>query len=141
MNRAQWMMALIVTFLPTLAAAQMGGQERIVAQVPFEFVVGNRIVPPGQYVVKPSALSGTALIFQNARAGVGVVSANFLDETPKPADSYAMVFKKYGNQHFLWKIKIRGSRRIVRLPESRAEAELRARGVPATAESLLASNQ
>jgi len=141
MKRAQWMMALIVTLLPTLAAAQLAGNQRIVTQVPFEFVAGNRILPPGQYAVESAVPNGTALMLRNVTAGVGIVSANSLDETSKASDTYALVFRKYGNQHFLWEVRIKGTRTTLRLPESRAEAELRAQAVPATAEILLASNQ
>jgi len=52
-----------------------------------------------------------------------------------------MVFKKYGDQHFLWKINTKGSRVSLRLPESKAEAELRAQGRLTTEEILLASNK
>lgn len=137
MKRAKWMLALTLTVLPGLAAAQLNSGEKIVAQVPFEFMVANKIVPAGQYVVQ-SAPIGTALVIQNAGAKVNLFSAASLDEAKKASGSYALVFKKYGDQHFLWKIKIKGSRVTCRLPESKAEAELRAQNAPATEEILLA---
>ena len=63
------------------------------------------------------------------------------DETRTPAANYALVFHKYGDQYFLWGMKVKGSRTIYRLPESKAEAELLARNEPVTEEILLASLQ
>jgi hypothetical protein len=141
MKRTMWILALTLTMLPTLAAAQLHSNERIVAQVPFEFTVANKIVPAGEYSVRSAVQDGSVLMIQNVGAKVGLMTGNFLDETKKPADNYVMVFKKYGTQHFLWQIRIKGSRAICRLPESKAEKELLAQKVNATEEILLASLQ
>jgi hypothetical protein len=67
----------------------------------------------------------------------------FTSATPtlakKASGSYALVFHKYGDRAFLTVIKLAGDRTIYEIPESRAEAELRAQNVTATEETLLAS--
>ena len=139
MKRAKWMLALALMVLPGLAAAQLNSSQKIMAQVPFEFVVANKPVPAGEYTIQPSVFEGSTLLIRNTRASVSLFSAQMPSEDKTPAGSYALVFKVYGSQHFLWKIKVKGSRVTCRLPESKAEAELRAQNLPATEEVLLAS--
>ena len=50
-----------------------------------------------------------------------------------------MVFERYGNQYFLSEIRIAGSNLTYKLPQSRAEAELRAQNAPASPVTLLAA--
>lgn len=141
MIRAKWMLAFMLTLLPTLAAAQLGGNERIKMQVPFEFVVANRTVPAGMYLVKAAVPEGSTLMLRNSAAKVSVMTSNVVSESETTADSYAMVFKKYGETRFLSEIRIAGSRMVCRLPENKAETELRAKNAPSTEEILLASGR
>jgi hypothetical protein len=48
MKFATRILALTVTLLPILAAAQLGSSDKIVFQVPFQFTVANKVVPAGQ---------------------------------------------------------------------------------------------
>lgn len=141
MKNAKWMfaVALALTVLPGLAVAQLKSGERITAKVPFQFVVSNKIVPAGTYQVTSAAMTGRTLSIENAGAKVGLFLPASRTESKTNAASYALVFKKYGNQHFLSQIKLAGSRIMYRLPESKAEAELRAQNVAASEEILLAS--
>jgi hypothetical protein len=139
MKHAKRMLALALMMLPALAAAQLHSSQKIVTQVPFEFVVANKIVPAGECVVQSVTMDGRTLMIQNAGARVGLFSPTFLDEAKKVAGSYALVFNKQGHQYFLRGIKLGGTRITYRLPESKAEAELRARSGPALEEVVLAS--
>ena len=55
-------------------------------------------------------------------------------ETAAPA----LVFHKYGDRYFLSGMKIEGTRVMYRLPESKAEMELRAQNAPMSEQTLLA---
>jgi hypothetical protein len=70
---------------------------------------------------------------------VSLVSPSSQSEGKQEASHYALVFKHYGNRYFLSGIKLEGSNITYRLPESKVEAELRARSVSATEETLRAS--
>jgi hypothetical protein len=135
-------LTLILTLLPMLAAAQTQTGTKIVAQVPFDFVVGSKIVPAGEFIVQrgdPGALTGAfTLALRNQRAKIGLMANPIRTELKKPAATNVLVFHKYGNRYFLWEVKVEGSQTAYRLPESRAEAELRAQNIHATEEILLA---
>jgi hypothetical protein len=139
MKYAKRMLALVLISLPILAAAQMVSSTRIVGQVPFPFMVGNRHVPAGEYTVQPVTNGGRMLAIRGVGAKVGLFTPAMITVAKKASGSYALVFHKYGETAFLTGIKLAGDRTIYEIPESRAEAELRAQNVTATEEVLVAS--
>jgi hypothetical protein len=122
-----------------MAAAQLMSNSRIAAQVPFEFVVANKIVPAGECVVQTATMDGKILTIRNADAKVSLFASWSPTESKQSASHYTLVFNQYGDQYFLSSIKLQGSKIGYRLPESRAEAELRAQNVSATEKTLLAA--
>lgn len=139
MKRTKWMLMMTSMLLSGLAVAQLQGDAKIVAQVPFEFMVANRFVPAGRCEIRSFAKNGGAQTIRLDGTRVALFARASLTETKKAADNYALVFKRYGNQYFLSGIKLPGSHVTYRLPESKAEAELRAQNLPGGEEVLLAS--
>jgi hypothetical protein len=139
MKHAKWAVAVTLVVLSGMAAAQLMSSSRIAAQVPFEFVVANKIVPAGECVVQAATMDGKILMIDNADARVGLFSGSFQTESKQRASHYALVFNRYGDHYFLTGIKLQDSKITYRLPQSRAEAELLAQNVSATEETLLAS--
>jgi len=133
------MVVVTLVVLSGMAAAQLASGSRIVAQVPFEFMVANKIVPAGTWEVRKATIDGRTLTIANADAKVGLFSGSSWTEGKQSAANYALVFNRYGDRYFLTGIKVQGSKITYRLPESRVEAELRAQNVSATEQTLLAS--
>jgi hypothetical protein len=133
------MLALALIALPILAVAQMVSSTRIVGQVPFPFMVGNKHVPAGECTVEPATNGARTLVIRNVGEKVGFFTPAMPTLAKKASGSYALVFHKYGDRAFLTGIKLAGDRTIYEIPESKAEAELRAQNVTATEETLLAS--
>jgi hypothetical protein len=129
---------LTLTLLPMLAAAQMQPDTKIVAQVPFDFVIGSKVVPAGQFSVQSAAPGAVTLAMRNWNAKINMVANPTRVESKKPAATNALVFHKYGHRYFLWEVKVEGSRIMYQLPEGSSEAELRAQNVQAPEEVLLA---
>jgi 2-keto-4-pentenoate hydratase len=140
MKQANWLVAVTLVVLSGMAAAQLIGSTRVVAQVPFEFMVANEIVPAGECEVQALTMDGnTPLMIRNAGAKVGLFSPTRRTESKQVAPDYALIFEHYGDRYFLSGIKLQGSKVIYHLPESKVEAELRAQNVSATEETVLAS--
>jgi len=140
MKYAKRMLALTLIALPILAAAQMG-TKRIQGQVPFSFMVGTKHVPAGKYTVEAATPGGRVLVIRNVAAGESLLTPAMPNLAKKASGSYALVFNKYGDRAFLTGIKLAGDRTIYEIPQSRAEAELRAQNATATEEVLLASEK
>lgn len=132
------MLVLALMLVSTGAALAQLGNGRLTAQVPFDFVLGNKAIPAGELTVQSLTANGVLMI-QNYDARVSVISAPQMNETRKPATSCRLVFHRYDNRYFLSGIEIEGSTIGYRLPVSKAEAELRAQNVTPTQEVLLAS--
>ena len=132
-------LTLTLTMLPLLATAQLTSSQKLVTQVPFEFVLGSKIVPAGEWTVQLASMGSKTLVIGNSKAEVAMFSNTAPVEARKPAAHCALVFHKYGNSYFLSAVKIQGMQKSYGLPETKAEAEIRAQNVPATEETLLAS--
>jgi hypothetical protein len=141
MKYAKKMFALALVALPILAVAQMASTTKIVGQVPFPFMVGNKHVPAGQCTVEPVADGGRTLMIRNVGAKLSLFTTAAPLQAKKASGSYALVFRKYGDEAFLTGIRLAGDRTVYQIPESRAEAELRAQNVTSTEEALLASTK
>jgi hypothetical protein len=141
MKQVKWVVAVAFMVLSGMAVAQKIGSLRIVTDVPFEFMVANKVVPAGQYVVQAATMDGHSLFIRNAGAKVGLVSPTNTSEAKLRSSHYALVFMRYGDRYFLSGIKLEGSNISYRLPESKAERELRAKNAPSTEETLVASSQ
>jgi hypothetical protein len=139
MKQANWLVVVTLVVLSGMAAAQRIGSTKVVAQVPFEFMVANKIVPAGECVVQAANDDGRILMIRNTEAKVALMSTSSQAEGKQDASDYALVFQHYGDRYFLSGIKLQGSNITYLLPESKVEAELRAQNTSATEETLRAS--
>jgi hypothetical protein len=139
MKKAKWLVAVTLMLLSGMAFAQLNSDSRVVAQVPFKFMIANKTIPAGQCEVRVATMDRKTLQISNAGSGVSLFSPSYQTESKQGAAQYALVFKQYGDRYFLSGIKLQGSKIAYRLPESKLEAELRAENVPSTEETLLAS--
>lgn len=141
MKNAARIMAIVATLLPLLAVAQLNSSDKLITQVPFEFRAANKVVPAGECVVSLAGVDVKTLIVRNREGRVALITYAAMDQTSQKSSAAALVFHKYGNQYFLWRVKIGGSRTIYQLPESKAEAEMRAKNTTPAEEILLAAAQ
>ncbi|HWZ82101.1 MAG TPA: hypothetical protein VNW47_05740 [Terriglobales bacterium] len=135
MKRAKWMLAATMLMSSSLMFAQTL-HRTVVAQVPFEFMVGSKIIPAGECVVVTEATNVVSI--HNYSAKQGALSTALRADENKDGRT-VMAFERRGDQYFLAEIRIEGSDLTYKLPESRAEAELRAQNAPASTVTLLAA--
>jgi hypothetical protein len=138
MKSAKLMLALMITVVPMLASAQLKNSDKIVAKVPFQFVVANKPAPAGQWTVRVATADDRTVMIRNGDAKVNLLASISETETSKAATAPALVFHKYGDRYFLWGMKVADTRIVYRLPENKAEIELRAQNAPMSEEILLA---
>jgi hypothetical protein len=95
------MVIATVAFVTSVVSANAQGTIQVKANVPFEFVVGNEMLPAGEYTVRSATSSGQALIIQSDDASHAIYR---LSNTirPKTDDGEArLVFHRYGQNYFL----------------------------------------
>ena len=130
--------ALMVLALPMAAAAQLGSGQKIAANVPFEFVAWNKVVPAGNCIVQRTSMNGSTLTIQNTKAGMSTLALSREDRGKTATGAYTLVFHKYGTRHFLAQVQIADGT-IYMLPESKLERELRAQNTAPQDQIVLAS--
>ena len=72
MKYAKWMSALMLLFVPIMAAAQLQPSERIVTNVPFSFVVANQVIPAGECTIQSAGTQGSVLTLSNRDAKLNI---------------------------------------------------------------------
>ncbi len=110
-------------------------QNKVKADVPFAFRVGNVSLPAGSYTVRPAA--DHAFLLQNGDAGSAILSTYRNDERLK-ASAPKMVFHKYGDTYILVEIWDASGTEGMVIPETKLEKELRAsNSAPASGELVV----
>ncbi len=138
MKNAKWMV-LVAVMATGMAMAPSIANGRVVAQVPFEFMVGNATIPAGECDVKAADSTSGALLIRNADARKAMLALPSHTAGNRENADTTLVFARYGDLYFLSEIRIENSNWTYHLPASKAEKELRAQNIPAAREALLAS--
>ncbi len=110
----------------TLVAPLMAQSVRLTANIPFEFTIGNKTLPAGDYMIMNGS-DPYALMFQGKQGHVGALVLTKREDvvpTDHPERITRLQFNKYGDRYFLSKVDDGwvGSGFVVR--PSRPEREL-----------------
>ncbi|HLK62265.1 MAG TPA: hypothetical protein VKU19_02410 [Bryobacteraceae bacterium] len=119
---AQLLRAGCLCIAVTLPSAFAQPVNKLTVDVPFSFQVNNQQFPAGKYDVKASA-SETTVLLRSADCKRATFSFSNGIDSAKPHAHSALVFRTYGNQHFLSQILLGGGTGGRSLPMSRAERE------------------
>ena len=105
-----------------MAGTSFAQSNGVQADVPFDFTVGNRLLPAGTYSIKES--SNGLIAVKNHDKAITVMSLVEPDGT-KSANGGKLVFKRYGGQYFLSEILCNSVDINVRVPTSKTEQRVR----------------
>lgn len=119
MNRITSIVVYALASLLTSSGA--AAQSRTVqATVPFDFTVGNKVLPAGTYRITP--INSTAIEIRNRDMPVGAISTSVPDlMTNRASDSGKLVFHYYGHEYFLSQILCPSASMNMDLPTSKRE--------------------
>ena len=109
------------------------------ATVPFDFTVGNKVLPSGTYTIAPA--TEHVIVIRNREKNITVMSTSYGDG--KQSKTGKLVFNKYGDQYFLREILCSSADMSVELPASKTEkrARLQEARLESTPQVFLALNQ
>lgn len=117
--------AMITLFIAVAAsgvAAQAGS--RVVVNIPFDFVVGEKTLSAGEYTIKTiSRNSSQALLVQSADGSESVLTITNRVEARASQANSKVLFRQYGDKYFLSQVWTRGSTAGRELPRSKAERD------------------
>jgi hypothetical protein len=115
------LLSLTVLLMATAAGAQ---ETKVRASVPFDFVVGDRVYPAGEYSLNSMANNNAAIRIDNIRepAASHVISNACASVTLAPKTE--LVFHRMGGNYFLYQVWVAGNLSGREFPKSRAEVML-----------------
>jgi len=89
-------LSVLVGSMAVAAKAQNGGR-MLVANIPFQFMVGNETLPAGEYTVR--SVNSTTLQLQTRDGSASaVVQINYVPG--KKREQAVLIFNRYGNKYF-----------------------------------------
>src|SRR5262245_36131521 len=95
---------------------------KIRAEIPFDFMVGKKRLPKGEYLIESLNDSGT-LTIRHAKKGKAV-TFNTIKQKPTDSPKSKLVFNRYGDQYFLARIWDPSSETILKLNKSKTEKRI-----------------
>jgi len=109
-------------FSSAIAASSSLFTFRIKADIPFDFQVGKKKMPKGDYIIESVGSSGTILI----RKEKGGKAVNVLTVIDKHTDKHKsrLMFRRYGDQYFLARIWDGSSETVLKIEKSSAEKKV-----------------
>ncbi|HVO99770.1 MAG TPA: hypothetical protein VMT15_16975 [Bryobacteraceae bacterium] len=130
------MIRTFVTFALSAALSPVAlmAQSRINATIPFDFTVGTKSFPAGDYSIR--RVTESVLMIQNVRDGSGGMTQVSAEST-RPDGKLVLMFNRYGDTYFL--SKVLGDSQGWRLPASRVEKELIAKAASTKPAVLVAA--
>ena len=115
-------MVVLVSSLAVAAKAQTNGRIALIANIPFQFSIGNKSLPAGEYTVR-SISDDSRNVVLRIQSLDGKNSAILLAGTVegKAQERAKLVFHRYGNQYFFAQAWVDGDSRGLEAQKSRAE--------------------
>jgi hypothetical protein len=103
-----------------LSPVALLAQSQINAAIPFDFTIGAKSFPAGDYSVRQ--VSEHVLLVQSIKDGTGVMTMTMPTERTEKGGTPVLTFNKYGDTYFL--SKVTGDDRGWKLHQSAAEKEM-----------------
>jgi hypothetical protein len=127
--------ALFLLFA-TLAQAQ---QTRVTANIPFDFVVGERSYPAGEYFLNSTGPDGSVIQLLSAQQEVRRNVLSHQCASIIPSSNTKLLFRVIGDNYFLYQIWIEGNRSGREFPRSHVELLLARNQQPPTLVTVAAN--
>lgn len=95
------MLIVAIALATAVVSANAQSSAKVVSNIPFEFVVGDRTLPAGEYTVRPATASGAALMIQGEDNGKSAIRLVAQTAQKKNNTDARLVFHRYGQSYFL----------------------------------------
>jgi hypothetical protein len=123
-KQAYTMIAMIVLVgsMAVAARAQTSGRTQLIANIPFQFSVGNKTLPAGEYtVLAVDAESANVALKIQSQDGKMSAMVRMMTVTGKAQKSAKLTFHRYGDQYFFAEAWVDGDTSGLQAQKPRAE--------------------
>ena len=105
-----------------VAGTSFAQSKTVQAKVPFDFTVGNKLLPSGTYTIKEQSTG--LIVVKNHDKAIAMISLVNPDDN-KAAGGGKLVFHKYGSQYFLSEVLSDRTNMDVQVPVSKTEKRVK----------------
>jgi hypothetical protein len=116
--------ALLAIANLAMAGTSFAQTAGVQANVPFDFTVGNKVLPPGTYRIQSQWKSGPTIVIKNHDKPISVMTLVDQDGARSKTGG-KLIFHKYGDQYFLSEILCDSADMNVALHPSKAEKRVK----------------
>ena len=119
------MSVLVVGVMMVASAAPANAQSnRVWASIPFEFNVGGKALPAGEYEVKAFTQHANTLAISNKRLSKSAIRLSNPIQAVAEAKTTKLVFHRYGPRYFLAQVWVAGEKTGRELLKSKEESTI-----------------
>ena len=96
-------LVILVGSMAVTAQAQTGSRAQLVANIPFDFSAGDKILPAGEYIVRqvnPSADRAVLQLRSKDGKTSAMVQMNSVIDRSKSDEVASLIFNRYGKLYF-----------------------------------------
>jgi hypothetical protein len=118
---------MMFTLFVAIGSASAGIDRLIRAKIPFDFIVGDKKLPAGEYTFGPASAaidSGLELV-RSVDASTSALRLTHNVSVSTAKDKGAVVFHKYGDQYFLSQVWLSGETSGSEFAESSSERAIK----------------
>jgi hypothetical protein len=121
--KAMTMLMMVVALALVSAVASAYGQSNstVVADIPFEFVIGDKEMAAGHYNLSKATAGGEAVRVREEATGQSAIRLTMGLTTSRPAEKGKLIFLRYGNRYFLAEIWRSGESNVRQLLKSKEQ--------------------
>jgi hypothetical protein len=117
------LLMMVAMFAATASAQGQSLSDHVRGKIPFDFVVGDKQLPAGEYVIGNAQT--TSNIFMAIRSrNDGANALTIPVQVGTPTDTAKLIFHRYGDQYFLFQVWQVGATTGRAVPKSRTERDV-----------------
>ena len=124
LNGFTMLMLMVALALVTAVASANGQSQRVKADIPFEFAVGDKTLPSGEYAIKSATAAGEVMMIRSKGAKSLALRLTNAIQDKRNEGQVKLVFHRYGDRYFLAQIWTAGYDQGRELPKSSRETEV-----------------
>lgn len=141
MKKQAYTMIAIIVLVGSMAvgARAQNSSHTVRANIPFQFNVGDKTFPAGEYTVRQVNLNSDRAVLQIRRKdGSASIMVQMNSVNGRAPESAKLIFYLYSNEYFFAEAWVDGDANGLRAPKSRAEraAEAEAAGLKGRTENI-----
>jgi hypothetical protein len=117
---------VVVGSMAVAAQAQTGSRTQLVADIPFQFNVGDKAMPAGEYTVSQVNPSSDHAVLQlRSKDGKSTIMIQMTNMIGKANEAARLVFNRYGNDSYFAEAWIPSDGNGLQAPKSKSERAAR----------------